>query len=64
MREIWITTVEYVDGTHERYENMSVTMHDCGNVVLIAPNNESDMKIFIPLNSVKRIVGKLTTVEE
>lgn len=58
MREVWITTVEYVDGTHEEYKDVSVTMHDSGNVVLLM-HRDGDVKIFIPLNGVKRIVGEL-----
>lgn len=61
MRKVWNTTVEYVDGTHEEYEDVSVTMHDSGNVVMIMPTRNEDEKIFIPLNNVKRMVGKLTT---
>lgn len=56
MREIWITTIEYIDGTHEEYEDVTLTMHDSGNVVMITSNIENE-KIFIPLNSVKKIVG-------
>lgn len=58
MRKLWITTVEYVDGTYEEYEGVSVTMHDRGNVVMLMSEDE-DEKIFIPLNNVKRIVGKI-----
>ena len=63
MRKLWITTVEYVDGTYEEYEGVSVTVHDHGNVVMLISKDE-DEKIFIPLNNVKRIVGKLITVED
>ena len=62
MKKMWKTTVEYADGTREEYEDITLTMHDSGNVVMITSNIEKE-KIFIPLNRVKRIVGKLTTVD-
>lgn len=63
MRQMWVTRVEYADGTHEEYKDVSLTMHDSGNVVMITSDFGKE-KMFIPLHSVKRIVGKLTTVED
>lgn len=46
MRMLWITTVEYMDGTHDEYEGVSVTMHDHGNVVMLMSKDEDEKILF------------------